>query len=271
MEIKYYCPVWGMKHLPINDVLLRIVQAGYSGIEIAIDPDLTDAMAAKHLFKSHNLGFVAQLPYPKTGTYIAMLDSYLSKLERLLQTNPVMVNSHTGRDYFTFEQNLEFIKKAAEMAQVYGIPIAHETHRGRFSFSAAVIEKYLDAVPDIAFTADFSHWCVVGESLLEDQQHIIDRVIPHCIYIHARVGYAQGAQVPGPELPQYTAETQRHLSWWQQIVNYQKQAGRTQMIITPEFGPMPYMQAALAGSNPFDTQFNLNLEMKEILTKNIQL
>ena len=264
MNIKYYGTVWGMKHLPLADVLQKLKASGYEGAEIALDPDLVDIKAAKKLFTDNGMGFIAQLPYPKDGKPNEMLPAYLSKLERLLQLEPVMINAHTGRDHFTFEQNLEFIGGADELSKKYGVPVCHETHRGRFSYAAVVMDKYLEAFPQTKLTADFSHWCVVAESLLENQQHIIDKVVPHCHYIHARVGYAQGAQVPDPASPMYEKELLQHTKWWQQIVGHHLQYKTAELIITPEFGPPPYM---LPTADALERQYNMNLFMKDYLSK----
>lgn len=266
MKIKYYCPVWGMKHLPLPEVLRRIKASGYEGAEISLDPDLVDVKAVKQLFDETGLGFLPQLPYPKDGKPDKMLAAYRSKMERLLQLEPVLLNAHTGRDHFTFEQNAAFIVSAGKLSKKYGIMVCHETHRGRFSYAAVVIEKYLDAFPDIRLTADLSHWCVVAESLLENQQQIIDKVVPHCAYIHARVGYAQGPQVPDPAAPGYKNELRRHTGWWQQIADHHREKGRTELIITPEFGPPPYLSP---GENAVERQYNMNLFMKDHLSKNL--
>ncbi len=266
MKIKYYCPVWGMKHLPLHEVLRKIKASGYDGAEIALDPDLVDVEAVKQLFDESGLELLIQLPYPKDGAPDEMLAAYSSKMERLLQLQPVMINSHTGRDHFTFEQNAEFIRCAEELSGKHSIAVCHETHRGRFSYAAVVIEKYLEAFPDIKLTADLSHWCVVAESLLENQQHIIDKVVPHCAYIHARVGYAQGPQVPNPAAPEYEKELQQHTKWWQQIVDHHRQKQSSELIITPEFGPPPYL---LPGEHAVERQYNMNLFMKGYLSKNL--
>lgn len=266
MKIKYYCPVWGMKHLPLAEVLQKIKASGYEGAEMSLDPDLVDIKAVKRLFDEHGLGFLPQLPYPKDGKPDEMLVAYRSKMERLLQLEPVMLNAHTGRDHFTFEQNAAFIAAAGELSERYGITVCHETHRGRFSYAAVVMEEYLEAFPNIRLTADLSHWCVVAESLLENQQHIIDKVVQHCAYIHARVGYAQGPQAPEPASPEYTNELRRHTGWWQQIADHHCQQQSAELIITPEFGPPPYLRP---GGDVAERQYNMNLFMKDHLLKNL--
>jgi len=101
---------------------------------------------------------------------------------------------------------------------------------------------------------------------LENQQYIIDKVVPHCHYIHARVGYAQGAQVPDPAAPEYERELLQHTRWWQQIVDHHRQNKTTELIILPEFGPPPYM---LPAEDALERQYNMNLFMKDYLSKTL--
>lgn len=271
MHIKYYCPVWGSKHLPLAPVLQKIKASGYAGAEIALNPDLVDPQEIKQLFDDSGLDMLIQHPYGRGATFELLSEAYFSKLETLLQLKPVMINCHTGRDTFTFEQNLELLKGAEVLAKQYGVTVAHETHRGRFSFAPWLTAQYIDAFPEIKLVADFSHWCVVSESLLEDQQATMDKVIPHCVYIHARVGYAQGPQVPDPAAPEYEKELLQHLKWWQQVVDHHKAAHTKELTITPEFGPVPYMQASPSTGEPVASQYDVNLFMKNYLSKNLIL
>jgi sugar phosphate isomerase/epimerase len=269
MKIKYYCPIWGMKHLPLADVLQRIKASGYDGAEIALNPDLMDVWQVKQLFEDNGLDFLVQHPYGRGANFDEAISNYRSKMETLLKLNPVMINCHSGKDFFTFEQNLEFLKSAEEYSKASGITIAHETHRGTFSFAAAVMDKYLEACPGLKLTADFSHWCVVSESLLENQQDTIDRVIPHCVLIHARVGYAQGPQVPNPAAPEYQKELLQHTKWWQQVLDWHKLTQKEELLITCEFGPPPYMHTLPFTDEPVAAQYEMNLFIKNYLSKNL--
>jgi hypothetical protein len=47
---------------------------------------------------------------------------------------PLFINSQTGKDYFTFEQNCRLLEVTAALAAETGIQIAHEIHRGSSAF-----------------------------------------------------------------------------------------------------------------------------------------
>jgi len=270
MEIKFFCPYWGMRPLSLDKAFQQIKDAGYDGVELGINPEIPGYQEGIAIAEQHGLLFIAQHPYAKGPTPELHLADYTNKLEKIMELKPPLVNCHTGHDYYTVEQNMAFIQAAAALSEKYRIPVAHETHRGRFSFCTTITERFVDAFPGLNLIADFSHWCVVSESLLEEQQTIINKVIPHCIHVHARVGYAQGPQVPNPEAPEYREALAAHLRWWEQITLNHLENNKQQMTITCEFGPPPYLQTIPFTGEQVASQWELNLFMKKYLEENLK-
>ena len=120
-------------------------------------------------------------------------------------------------------------------------------------------------MPSLSITADFSHWCNVSESLLEDQQEAIDLATKHTVHIHARVGHTQGPQVTDPRLSEWQPALNAHVNWWQEIINYQRTLGTETFTITPEFGPAPYMPHVPYTQQPLANQWDINQWMMEYL------
>jgi hypothetical protein len=127
--------------------------------------------------------------------------NYEKRLRNLVTPQTLFINSQTGKDYYSFNENDALIKIADRISAQSGVQIVHETHRGKFSFAAHVTKDYLRSIPQLQLTLDASHWCNVAETLLLDQQEAISLAIDRCFHIHARVGYSQGAQVPDPRDP----------------------------------------------------------------------
>jgi hypothetical protein len=103
--------------------------------------------------------------------------------------SPDAINSHTGKDYYDWRDNIDIIAKAEQVAISSGIPIWHEIHRGRFSFHLKTLLQYLAIFPQLKLVADLSHFCVVSESDLHDQQDLLTQIYPNIAHIHARVGF----------------------------------------------------------------------------------
>ena len=57
--------------------------------------------------------------------------SFEEQYRRAGEVAPLFVNSHTGRDVFPLVENLAVFQKAGKLEAEVGIPVVHETHRGR--------------------------------------------------------------------------------------------------------------------------------------------
>ena len=146
-----------------------------------------------------------------------------------------------------------------------GIAVVHETHRGKFSFALHVTERFLRANPELRIGADFSHWCNVANSLLDDQPAALDLAISRADHIHARLGFAEGPQIPDQRAAEWAAALNRHLSWWDRIVERARDEGREYLCITPEFRLYLYMTIMPGSQQPIADQWAINVFMKDLL------
>ncbi len=133
-----------------------------------------------------------------TGEYTPGLKE---RIQSLAELKPLFINSRTGKDFFSFDDNCRIIKAGEAVSVVTGIPLLHETHRERFSFHSFSLLPFINTIPQLKLTADLSHWCTVSKSMLDDQQEIVDQMLPHFHYIHARVGNEHSPQVNDPRAP----------------------------------------------------------------------
>lgn len=272
MKINYCCTYWGCEQDSPNVFVDKVLAAGYEGIEISLPP--TPETFTPHFLKElegirlnkPNFIFIAQhLTSPGTDT----VEQYIRKMEKnlleLTSYNPTFINSHTGKDFYSFDENCSVIEAALNISQKTGVRILHETHRGRFSYHAASLLPYLQKFPELELVGDLSHFCTVSESLLADQQHILQEIIPHMAHLHARVGHEQGPQVNNPFAPEWQEHLAVFLAWWKEIINHRKNTSKELFTITPEFGPAPYMPAMPFTQEPLSNQWELNCTMKDYL------
>lgn len=271
MQIKYSFPYWGSDHISPDEFITDIFNQGFDGAELYLQPPgkQTDAfLAAIDNIRKQKPDFyfiTLQLPFPEINSvegHIKIMNENFTKLAAL---NPLFINSHTGKDYFSFDDNCRIIDAAMNFSAKNGVRILHETHRGRFSFHAASLLPYLEKFPEMELVGDFSHFCTVSESMLEDQEDIISRIIPHVAHIHARVGHEQGPQVNDPQAPEWKPYLEKFIGWWKQIVEIRKSSGNSMFTITPEFGPEPYMPAMPFTKQPLSNQWNNNIFMMKCL------
>jgi sugar phosphate isomerase/epimerase len=271
MQTKFSSTYWGSEHLSPSQFITNIAAAGFEGAELFLSPPdtITDAflLAIENIRKQNpDFYFITlQLPFPKEDTVAGHVKVMEANYTKLAALNPLFINSHTGRDYFSFDDNCKIIDAAMNFSAKNGVRILHETHRGRFSFHAASLLRYLDKFPQMELVGDFSHFCTVSESMLEGQEDIISRIIPQVSHIHARLGFEQGPQVNDPKAPEWQTHLEKFLFWWQQIITTKKAAGHSLFTISPEFGPVPYMPTAPYTQQPLSNQWDNNVFMMEYL------
>ena len=277
MKIKYCCTYWGCEADTPTVFVDKVLSAGYEGIEIFL-PSPADSFTkefmnelGRKLDKDPEFVFI---PQQITAIDNDSVESYISRLERnlleLIALNPTFINSHTGKDHFSFDDNCKIIEAILNISNKTGVRILHETHRGRFSFHASSLLPYLNKFPEMELVGDFSHFCAVSESMLEDQEEIIQRIIPHVSHIHARIGHEQGAQVNDPFAPEWQDHFTKFEKWWQQIIDGKLQEKKPILTITPEFGPAPYMPSMPFTKKPLSNQWETNIKMMAHLKKTIQ-
>lgn len=269
MNLKFLYPFWGSEGLKLEEFLSIVKTNGFEGIEMNVPKDSifeTTFYDALNRERSLNPEFICVLQQV-LGLQKETADSYreraLKRLDNLVHYQPNFINSHTGRDYFSFDDNCRIIEAIETFSVKYKIPVCHEIHRGRFTFHALTTLKYLEKFPELKLVGDLSHWCVVSESMLQNQDAIIAKVVPHIQHLHARIGFEQTPQVNNPFAPEWEKYFELYLNWWKQILNAHK--NRQQFTITPEFGPYPYMPQQPFTKKPVANQKDINIEMKNYL------
>ena len=276
MEIKYICTYWGCEHLSAKEFLTKVVTNGYKGVEINF-PDDADFIAEfqvelQNIRNTSNPDFIfiAQQVLPsKIETLAEYIERITDRLEFLISLKPNYINSHTGKDFFSFSDNCKIIEICDHLSKVSGIPIWHEIHRGRFSFHLKTLLNYIDIFPKLKLIADFSHFCVVSESDLHDQNELLCKIYPNINHIHARIGFEQSPQVNNPFAPEWNTYLEQYLGWWKEIIEIQKTRKSAICTITPEFGPFPYMPQEPFTKKPLANQWETNLQMKNYLQQNL--
>jgi sugar phosphate isomerase/epimerase len=239
--------------------------AGYDGIEVWVpgSNDEMNMLSQSCTSKNLKLGLLAG---GSSSNFEEHRSQYYQSLERGIKLNPIYINCHTGRDYFTFDQNVELIQHAIKMSKESGIPIYHETHRGRALFAAHITRNFIEKINELTLTLDISHWCNVHESLLADQKETVEIALNHTEHIHARVGYAEGPQVNDPRAPEWNEAVKTHFSWWEKIFARKRSEGKPITILT-EFGPADYMHTLPFTNQPVSDQWAINVHMMKELRK----
>lgn len=265
MKIKFFGAWWGLDHLGMRGMVKKVKSAGYDGIEIGIPKDKKLRYELQRLLEDFDLEIIAH-QYEATGNNpTEYADSLKCFMDIAAAFKPILINSHTGKDFWPVESNLQFIDLCDPVEKIYGVPILHETHRGRFLYAPSVASAYFHRRPNLKINFDLSHWCCVSESLLEDQTEAVHLAIARAHHIHARVGHAQGPQITDMRNPYWENEVQVFTKWWKEVYLARKRDGNPSITITPEFGPLPYAPINDTGTTAYINFFEQNLIVMEHL------
>lgn len=273
MRINFFCPRWGSENLQWNDFFIKVKNSGYDGVEWAIGKEVTRVEIEKVLekAKTFELLIIAQHFDTQNADFEEHLKIYAEWLEKVSDLDFYCINSQTGKDFFSKEQNLKIIDVARKKESKMGVPIYHETHRNKFSFAVHITEKFLQENPELKLTLDASHWVNVAESYLEDQQKAMNLAIERTEHIHARIGHTEAAQVSDPFAPEWKEALDKHLDWWDAVIKRKtNENGFSKISITPEFGPAPYMFVLPYTGQPVADQWNVNERMLNFLKNRYQ-
>ncbi len=264
MKIIFGKSKWEMWDDPLETFLERVRNDGFGATEIYLKSLSESPAEIAALHEAYGLGLVAQI-LSKGSTPGEHLRCVEESFDFAARCDPILINNHIGRDIFTFDENVRIFRRIMELGAEAGIPVVVETHRGRPTYSATQTRKYLEAMPDLRITADFSHWMLVHESDLSDQKVTVDLAVDRSDYIHARVGYEEGPQVPDPRAPEWEPHVANHVNLWERIVDARREAGADVLCITPEFGPPDFLHTLPFSREPVGDPWELNVYMKEML------
>ncbi len=266
MELECYKTLWGHNG-SFAEACQQARQAGFRGIEGPAPASRQERERWRRHLEETGLLYIAEIC--TAGSYIpnrsATIEDHLMSLEQqleyALELAPQLVTCLGGCDAWTDEQSMVFFSEAMRLAQKHSVSISFETHRGRSFFNPWVTARICEQLTDLKLTADFSHWCVVCERLMDVEHDVLLHLVDRVQHIHARVGYEQGPQVTDPRLARFREALHSHQGWWRQIWGSQQRQRYTRSTLTPEFGPDGYQQIDDSSGAPVGDLWEINCWM----------
>ena len=267
-DLKIMATSWGYQGT-MDSFCAKVKKEGYDGIELWWPTD--NKKAQDEIFaalKKYDLeiGFLCGGSQSNPQEHLEFYKRMVDAAAKQNIQRPLYINNHSGKDYFSFDDNKKFIEHTYALAKETGLLICHETHRGRMLFAAHITRNFLEKYPDLRLTLDISHWCNVHESLLADQKETIDLALSRTDHIHARIGHPEGPQVNDPRAPEWEQTVKQHFEWWDKIVDRKRRNGEVVTVLT-EFGPPDYMPTYPYTKQPLADQWAINVHMMHLLRK----
>ena len=267
-EVFFFQTNWGFNE-QIETFVKKEKSSGYDGVEIWAPKDSIKQIEISNILNNYNMKVIFLCGSNPSLTFKKSLDEYEKYLKNTLELRPIAVNSHTGSDFYNFNQNMAFLELAEKLSNEYKIPVYHETHRGRFSYSIPETIRYLEKKETLNLTLDISHWIVVHESLLDNREEFLKKIIQRSNHIHARVGFEEGPQINDPSAPEWEKVIERHLDIWEAVIQKTWNENKS-ATITTEFGPPGYMPTLPFTQKPVSDQWKANVFIMNKLKKRIK-
>jgi len=266
-KLLFLAPYWGFSG-SYDQFCAASKKAGYDGVEVLWqDGDHFQ----KELFaalKQYNLevGFLCRGDETDAAAQLKTFKKHVHDAITNAFQKPIYINCHSGRDFFSYADNKPFIDFTIIEEKETGVPIYHETHRGRSLYAAHVTRSFIETIPGLKLTFDVSHWCNVHESMLEDQAETVQLALPRVEHIHSRIGHEESPQISDPRAPEWARAVNIHLAWWDKVIERKKIKGERMTIMT-EFGPPSYMPTLPYTNLPIANQWEINVYMMQLLKK----
>jgi hypothetical protein len=268
MRLENFKTMWGVEE-DFETACIQAKEAGLEGIEGRAPVDQDEKNYWKACLKKYDLAFIGEIV--TGGDFVPSRHHTLQQhikdvetgIQNTLELNPRFMNCMGGCDAWDEAQSIVFFKGAIEIAKANKIDISFETHRSRSLFTPWVTRRMVEAVPQMKLTLDLSHWCVVSERLMDSELDTIRAIAPNVHHFHARIGYAQGAQVPHPAAPEYAEALQSHQACWEIAWDAQHAKGMQVTTMTPEFGPDGYLHTLPFTNVPVADLWEINSWMAE--------
>ena len=238
VPLQFFATNWGFNGT-LSAFCEKAKAAGYDGIEMWVPGSATQRELLLQTVSQYGLKLGLLIGSGKSNFEENRIE-FKQQIDLAISMKPVYINCHSGKDFFSLAQAEQIITDTLLPAEKSGIPIYHETHRGRICYNIPTTNTLLKSLSNMKLTLDISHWCVVHESLLKDQKESVDFALSKTGHIHARVGHQEGPQVTDPRAPEWQDAFLAHLSWWDEVVKLKNQKGEAITILT-EFGPPMYL------------------------------
>jgi len=246
--------------------LAGIAASGYAGIDADLEfvASIEGGTRWASLCRQHGLQFIPTVATDTDATGIKSRspERHLADLRRLAElarsTQVRLLNVHSGHDSWSPADAVTYLQGVLEIEKNSTVEITHETHRRRLFHSPWQLTAVLEAMEPqdaekVKITADLSHWVVVGSRFYDypADEAPFERAMSHlsrrCVYIHARVAYTEGCQVPHPAAPEYKFALDVHEAWWERIWRAQQARGLPALTM-PEFGPTPQSRSTIVSA-----------------------
>ncbi|MGO4184976.1 sugar phosphate isomerase/epimerase family protein [Paenibacillus sp. TAF43_2] len=236
----------GSREWTVEEKFEQIAKAGFTGIFGGI-PAKEEREKWRRLLDDYDFSF-------GTGGFPGSASDLRVLLEEAKEFGAQYVNSQVVDSFVTGDAALRLLTELDEEAHRFSVPHFVETHRGRITQDLLRTAGYVEALPGLRLTIDFSHYIIGGEmdgflpQYEEKAEPLFDLLLQRTSCIHARLSNGQQIQVSVQNEPLLD----RFSKWWSKGMQYWLEEAKPldgsgsdgAFPFVCELGPSPYELAA---------------------------
>src|SRR4028119_1411057 len=182
--------LWSLIGLPMNaatewtldEKFSRVHDAGFEIVECWLGDE--DEKPTREALDRHGLGLVlGHRPFSS--------EDVRATIERAVRLNADFVFAQPASAYTPLDDVVKLVTEGRKIANDHGKAFFVETHRNNWTENIPQTLQLIDRVPDIRFTADLSHFVLVGEFYGWEGEGAAEHMMPileRTSHIHGRIG-----------------------------------------------------------------------------------
>jgi hypothetical protein len=247
---------WGMNALQgtnghatdVEGKFRLIAENGFDGIN-AFVPAPEESSLWKKLLHKYGLTF-------SVNAYPATLKDMSDFLDKAAEFGDIgYINAQVMTPFLIGDSALELLSGIDALSRQAGIPVYIETHRGTITQDLIRTRQFLETLPMLGLTIDYSHYVLAGElhTVSPEAEQMLQSLLPNASSIHTRISNGEQIQIdPGeagghPMLPHFAR-------WWESAMRHWRNGPRRPNDTFPvviELGPPSYaITFDTSGSDP---------------------
>lgn len=256
---------WSLGKLPMNaktewtldEKFERVSAAGFEAVECWLSDENEREVA--DALKRHNLRLVL-------GHRPFKVEDIQKTVERAVRLGADFVFAQPADAFTPLNDVARLVTEGQRIATEAGLPIFYETHRNNFTENLPQTLQLIERVPDIRFTADLSHFVVVGEFYGWKEERAVDRIMPvleRTSHMHGRISNGEQVQVDVGDGSGATA--QFFVQLWSTAMRHWLRGAKPGDVFpfASELGP-PRYAITLPDGSEFSDRWEQSLVMKRL-------
>ncbi len=257
--------LWSLLKLPMNaeqewtlaEKMAHVKDAGFEAVECWLSAE--EEQEHKAALDAAGLRLVL-------GHHPFSLDDVRQTVAQAVRLGADFVFAQPLDPYRSIPEAVTFLREARKIANDQGLSFFVETHRNNIPESLNQALALIEAMPEIRFTGDFSHFVVIGEFYGWTDERAIERMMPvleRTSHLHGRISNGEQVQVDVGDGSGQTA--QFFVSMWAAVMrHWLRGAGPGDIFpFASELGP-PRYAITLPDGSEFSDRWTQSLVMKQL-------